>query len=54
MLQIRGVKVEAVAIYCEPLTTKAMGVIGLSASGGLSQGANNTVKKTFFLDITDS
>jgi len=48
MPQIRGVKSEAVAIYCEPLTTKEMGY------HRLSHGVNNTVKKDSFLDITDS
>jgi hypothetical protein len=48
MPQIRGVKGEAVAIYCEPLTTKEMGY------HRLSHGVNNTVKKDSFLDITDS
>jgi len=48
MPQIRGVKGEAVAIYCKPLTTKEMGY------HRLSHGVNNTVKKDSFLDITDS
>jgi hypothetical protein len=48
MFQIRGVKSEAVTIYCEPLTTKEMGY------HQLSHGVNNTVKKASFLDITDS
>jgi hypothetical protein len=48
MPQIRGVKSEAVAIYCEPLTTKEMGY------HRLSHGVNNTVKKDSFLDITGS
>jgi hypothetical protein len=30
MLQVRGVKVEAVVIYCEPLTTKEMEYYRLS------------------------
>ena len=42
MPQIRGVKSEAVVIYCEPLTTKEMGY------PRLSHGANNTVKKIPF------
>jgi len=48
MLQVRGVKVEAVVIYCEPLTTKEMEYYRLSHR------ANNTVKKDSFLDITGS
>ena len=48
MPQIRGVKGEAVVIYCELLTTKEMGY------PRLSHGVNNTVKKNFFLDITGS
>ncbi len=48
MPQIRGVKGEAVVIYCEPLTTKEMGY------PRLSHGVNNTVKKDSFLDITGS
>ena len=48
MPQIRGVKGEAVVIYCEPLTTKEMGY------PRLSHGVNNTVKKDTFLDITGS
>ena len=48
MPQIRGVKGEAVVIYCEPLTTKEMGC------PRLSHGVNNTVKKDSFLDITGS
>ena len=48
MLQIRGVKSEAVVIYCEPLTTKEMGY------HRLSHGVNNTLKKDSFLDIIDS
>ncbi len=39
MLQIRGVKCEAVVIYCEFLTTKEMGY------SRLSRRVNNTVKK---------
>jgi len=39
MPQIRGVKGEAVVIYCEPLTTKEMGY------PRLSHGVNKTVKK---------
>jgi hypothetical protein len=37
--QVRGVKGEAVVIYCEPLTTKEMGY------NRLSRRVNNTVKK---------
>ena len=48
MPQIRGVKGEAVAIYCEPLTTKEMGY------HRLSRRVNKTVKKDSFLDITGS
>jgi len=39
MLQVCGVKVEAVVIYCEPLTTKEMEYYRLSWR------VNNTVKK---------
>ena len=48
MPQICGVKGEAVAIYCEPLTTKEMGY------HRLSRRVNKTVKKDSFLDITGS
>ena len=48
MPQIRGVKGEAVVIYCEPLTTQEMGYPRLSYR------VNNTVKKDSFLDITGS
>jgi hypothetical protein len=48
MSQIRGVKGEAVVIYCEPLTTKEMGY------PRLSHGVNNRVKKDSFLDINGS
>ena len=48
MPQIRGVKGEAVVIYCEPLITKEMGY------PRLSRGVNKTVKKDSFLDITGS
>ncbi len=46
MPQVRGVKGEAVVIYCEPLTTKEMGYYRLSRR------VNNTVKKPLFLEIT--
>ncbi len=50
MLQVRGVKGEAVVIYCEPLTIPPQaGEMGYSR---LSQRANNTVKKPLFLEIT--
>jgi len=39
MLQVRGVKVEAVVIYCENLTTKEMEYYRLSWK------VNNTLKK---------
>jgi hypothetical protein len=39
MLQLRGVKGEAVVIYCEPLATKEMGYYRLSRR------VNNTVQK---------
>ena len=45
MPQVRGVKSEAVVIYCEPLTTKEMGYYRLSRR------VNNTVKKPLFLEI---
>jgi len=48
MLQVRGVKGEAVVNYCEPLTTKEMGYYRLS------QRVNNTVKKPLSLEITGS
>ena len=48
MPQIRGVKGEAVVVYCEPLTTKEMGYYRLSRR------VNNTVKKPSFLEITRS
>jgi hypothetical protein len=48
MPQIIGVKGEAVAIYCEPLTTKEM------RYHRLSHGVDNTLKKDSFLDITGS
>jgi SAM-dependent methyltransferase len=40
MVQVRGVKVEAVVVYCEPLTTKEMEYYRLSCK------VNNMVKKT--------
>ncbi len=46
MLQVRGVKGEAVVIYCEPLTTKEMGYYRLSRR------VNNTVKKSLSLETT--
>ena len=46
MPQVRGVKGEAVVIYCEPLATKEMGYYRLSRR------VNNTVKKQLFLEIT--
>jgi hypothetical protein len=46
MSQIRGVKGEAVVIYCEPLTTKEMGYYRLSRR------VNNTVEKSLSLEIT--
>ena len=46
MPQVRGVKGEAVVIYCEPLTTKEMGYYRLSRR------VNNTVNKPLFPEIT--
>ena len=46
MPQVRGVKGEAVVIYCDPLTTKEMGYYRLSRR------VNNTVKKPLFLETT--
>jgi len=47
MPQVRGVKGEAVVIYCEPLTTKEVGYYRLSRR------VNNTVKKLLFIEITN-
>ncbi len=46
MPQVRGVKGEAVVIYCEPLTTKEMGYYRLSRR------VNNTVNKLLSLETT--
>jgi len=48
MPQLRGVKGEAVVVYCEPLTTKEMGYYRLSRR------VSNTVKKLLSLEITGS
>jgi hypothetical protein len=48
VLQIRGVKGEAVVLYCEPLTTKEM------RCPRLSQRVNNTAILRALLEFTNS